>query len=62
MNDPIVEEVRKVRDAHARRFNYDLAAICEDIRQHQELCGHRLVTLRRRKNEDRQADRAATSR
>ena len=27
MNDPIVDEVRRVRDAQAARFNYDLDAI-----------------------------------
>ena len=27
MNDPIVEEVRRFRDEHARKFNYDLDAI-----------------------------------
>lgn len=31
MNDPIVDEVRRVRDAHAARFNYDLDAIFQDI-------------------------------
>ena len=29
MTDPIVEEVRRARDAHAKRFNYDLDAIVE---------------------------------
>jgi len=32
MNDPIVEEVRRVRDEHARKYNYDLQAICDDFR------------------------------
>ena len=50
MNDPIVEEVRKVRDEHARRFNYDLAAICADIRRHQSHCGHRVIRLNRDAN------------
>jgi len=37
IKDPIVEEIRKERDAHAARFNYDLNAIYEDIkRQEQE--------------------------
>lgn len=49
MNDPIVEEVRQARDEHARRFNYDLAAICQDIRRHQAKCGHHVVRLRRRR-------------
>jgi hypothetical protein len=31
MNDPIVDEVRRIRDAHAARFNYDLEAILRDI-------------------------------
>jgi hypothetical protein len=30
--DPIVEEIHKVREAHARKFNYDLHAMFEDIR------------------------------
>jgi hypothetical protein len=30
--DPIVEEVRKVRDAYAKRFNYDLDAIYHDLK------------------------------
>lgn len=29
MNDPIVEEVPKFRDEHARKFNYDLNAKTE---------------------------------
>jgi hypothetical protein len=32
MTDPIVEEVRKHRDEHARKFNYDLNLICDDLR------------------------------
>ena len=30
-DDPIVEEVRKNRQAHAARFNYDLTAIFADL-------------------------------
>ncbi len=31
--DPIVTEVRRVRDEHAQRFNYDLDAIVEDLKK-----------------------------
>ncbi len=31
--DPIVEESRRIRDEHARRFNDDLAAICADLKR-----------------------------
>lgn len=45
MKDPIVEGVRKIRHAHASKFNFDLHAICEDLRKKEKTCGHRLVTL-----------------
>lgn len=31
--DPTVEEVRKSRDAYAKRFNYDLDAIYRDLKE-----------------------------
>ena len=34
-NDEIVEEVRRVRQENAEKFNYDISAICADIRQKQ---------------------------
>lgn len=39
MNDPIVDEVRKVRDAYAARFNYDLDAIFRDIKEREAKSG-----------------------
>lgn len=32
-SDPIVDEVRRARDAYAARFNYDLDAIFQDIKK-----------------------------
>ena len=49
-SDPIVEEVRRVRDEHAKRFNHDLHAICEDFRKHQKLSGRKVVSRQRRKS------------
>lgn len=34
--DPIVEEVRRVREEHAARFNYDLQAIFADLKRSEE--------------------------
>lgn len=31
--DPIVEEVRRIRRHYAERFNFDLDAICADLRE-----------------------------
>ena len=36
-NDPIVEEVRRVRDDLARRFDYDVHAIFADLRKRQSV-------------------------
>ena len=45
MKDAILEEIRIFRDAHARKFDYDLDAICEDFKIHQLDCGHPIVRL-----------------
>jgi hypothetical protein len=45
MNDPIVDEVRSVRDAHAARFNYDLDAIFHDIKEQEKKSGREFVTF-----------------
>ena len=45
MNDPIVDEVRRVRDALAARFNYDLDAIFRDIKEQEKKSGHTFVSL-----------------
>ena len=42
--DPIIVEIRAVRDAHAARFNYDVKAIFEDIRAKQETSGRDYVS------------------
>ena len=44
MNDPIVDEVRRIRDAHAARFNYDLDAIFRDIKEREKKAGHKFVS------------------
>ena len=41
--DPIISEVRAVRDAHAVRFGYDLAAIFRNIRVMQDQSGREYV-------------------
>ena len=45
MNDPIVDEVRRVRDAHAARCNYDLWAIFRDIQEQQKRSGLKFVSF-----------------
>lgn len=44
MSDPIVDEVRRIRDAHAARFNYDLDAIFRDIKEREKKSGLQFVS------------------
>ncbi len=55
--DPIVEEVGKVRQAHAARFNYDLKAIAEDLRRRQAESGHDVVSYPPRQLDDQDIER-----
>ena len=32
-SDPVIDEIRKIREAHAAKFNYDLSAIYADLRK-----------------------------
>ena len=41
--DPIVAEIRAIREAHAARFNYDVSAIFRDILRKQEALGNEYV-------------------
>jgi hypothetical protein len=43
--DPIVEELRKARDEYAKKFNYDLDAICQDLQKKQEQPGKKVVSF-----------------
>jgi len=49
LDDPIVEEARKVRNAHAKKFNYDLQAIAADLKAQQAASQRKTVTFAPRK-------------
>ena len=44
-NDPIVEEIRRVRKTHAERFNNDISAIVADIRRMERESGREYVNF-----------------
>jgi hypothetical protein len=46
--DTIVDEVRTARDEYARKFNYDLDAICADLRRKEQQSDAVVVTLPKR--------------
>ena len=43
--DPIVEEVRRVRERHAAKYHYDLDAICRALREEERRGRRKVVTL-----------------
>jgi hypothetical protein len=43
--DNIVEDVRKVREEHAAKFNYTLDAIYQDLKKQQKRGGRKVVSL-----------------
>ena len=47
--DPIVDEIRKAREAHAARFDYDLKAIYCDLKQQEKNSGRTFVSYPSRK-------------
>jgi hypothetical protein len=43
--DPIVEEVRRLREEHAASFDYDLDRIFQDLKEREGKSGHKVVSL-----------------
>ena len=43
--DPLVAEVRAIREAYARQFNYDLEAICRDLKEQEKSSGRKTISL-----------------
>ncbi len=45
LNDPIVEEVRRIREEYAKQFDYDVSAIAADLRKREQQHPERLVSF-----------------
>ena len=46
IHDEIVDEVRANREKYAAQFDFDLAAICEDLKKKEQAHPERLAKLR----------------
>ncbi len=42
--DEILEEIHKIREEHAKAFNHNLQAICDDLRQRQAESGRPIIS------------------
>lgn len=64
-DDPIVTEIRKIREEHAAKFNYDLRAIYLDMKKKETECkkkGWKLVSLQPKKLKRRRKSPESTDR
>jgi hypothetical protein len=43
--DEVLEEIYRIREEHAKRFNYNLKAICDNLRQKQAASGRRIISV-----------------
>ncbi len=46
--DPIVAEVRKIREAYAAKFDYDIGAMLRDLRERYSKSGYQFVPAPKR--------------
>ena len=58
-NDPIVEEVRKTREEHAARFDYDLEKIFQDLKEQERQSNRKVVSLPPKRPLEVAADQAS---
>ena len=63
-SDPIVAEVRRIRDAYAARFNYNLRAMYLDLKEQEKRSGRKTVSYakdleKREQNDERPNDSAS---
>lgn len=57
--DEILEEIYKIREEHAKAFNYDLQAICDDLRRKQAESGRQIISSPLKQPYQRQQNNAA---
>ena len=43
--DPIVQEVRAIRDAYAKKFNYDIEAIYRNLKEQEAKSNREFISL-----------------
>ncbi len=58
-NDPIVEELHKIRSANAEKFHYDLHAMYNALKAHEKKNRRRVVSLPIKRHEVKATMRSA---
>ena len=53
MIDPIVEEIHKIREEYAEKFDYNIDAMFEDLREKQSESSRKIVSFAKDKKKPR---------
>jgi hypothetical protein len=49
LRDPVVEEMRRIKEAHAARFNYDIRAMGKSLQEAEKRSGRKVVSYARKR-------------
>lgn len=53
MTDPIVEEIHKTREEYASKFDFDIDAMFQDLREKQSNGSHKIVSFTKKEKQRR---------
>ena len=56
VEDEIMQELRRVREEYAAKFNYDLTAMYHDLKKHEQEGGWELVSFARGEFDEKAAN------
>ena len=59
MVDPIVEEIHKIREEYAKKFDFDVDSMFEDLREKQTKSNHKIVSFTENAEKDEDEKKAA---
>jgi len=45
MTDPLIKEIRRLKEANAAKYGFDIRVMAEDMRRREKLSGRKVVTL-----------------
>ena len=44
MTDPLIQEIRRIKEANAAKYGFNIRAMAKDMRRRQKTSGHKVVT------------------
>ncbi len=44
MTDPLIQEIRRIKEANAAKYGFNVRTMVEDMRRRQKASGHKVVT------------------